>query len=78
MLSVKQGGVKYHFWVFDMVRPGIEPRFSGPLANTLPTHFLKKTLKPHPDLGIYAHLSPLYEHQLQKFKQKSELVFLVL
>ena len=22
MLSVKQGGIKYHFWVFGMSRPG--------------------------------------------------------
>ena len=34
MLSVKQRGIKYHFWVFGMTRPGIEPRFPGPLANT--------------------------------------------
>ena len=32
MLSVKQGGIKYHFWVFGMTWPGIEP---GPLANPL-------------------------------------------
>ena len=25
MLSVKQGGIKYHFWVFGMTRSGIEP-----------------------------------------------------
>ena len=25
MLSVKQGGIKYHFWVFGMTRPRIEP-----------------------------------------------------
>ena len=31
MLSVKQGGIKYHF----LTRPGIEPRSPGPLANTL-------------------------------------------
>ena len=31
MLSVKQGSIKYHFWVFDMTRPGIKPRSSGPL-----------------------------------------------
>ena len=24
MLSVKQGGIKYHFWVFGMTQPGIE------------------------------------------------------
>ena len=36
MQSVKQGGIKYHFfWVFGMTRPGIEPRSPGPLANTL-------------------------------------------
>ena len=35
MLSVKQGGIKYHFWVFGMTRPRIEPRSPGPLANTL-------------------------------------------
>ena len=35
MLSVKQGGIKYHFWVFGMTRPGIEPRSPGPLSNTL-------------------------------------------
>ena len=32
MLSVKQGGIKYHFWVFGMTRPGIELRSPGPLA----------------------------------------------
>ena len=35
MLSVKQGGIKYHFKVFGMTRPRIEPRSPGPLANTL-------------------------------------------
>ena len=35
MLSVNQGGIKYHFWVFGMTRPGIEPRSPGSLANTL-------------------------------------------
>ena len=29
---IKQGGIKYHFWVFGMTRPGIEPRL---LANNL-------------------------------------------
>ena len=36
MLSVKQGGITYHFKVFGMTRPRIESRFPGPLANTLP------------------------------------------
>ena len=35
MLSAKQGGIKCHFWVFGMTRPGIKPWFPGPLANTL-------------------------------------------
>ena len=35
MLSVKQGGINYYFWVFGMIRPGIEPQSLGPLANTL-------------------------------------------
>ena len=36
MLSVKQGGIKYHFLkIFGMTRPGIEPWSPGPLANTL-------------------------------------------
>ena len=35
MLSVKQGGIKYHFWVFGITRPGIEPRSPEPLASTL-------------------------------------------
>ena len=34
MLNVKQGGIKYHFLVVGMTRPGIEPQFPGPLANT--------------------------------------------
>ena len=33
MQSVKQSGIKYHFWVFGMTRPGIEPRFPRPLVN---------------------------------------------
>ena len=36
-LSDKQGCINYHFWVFSMTRPGIEPRSPGPLENTLPT-----------------------------------------
>ena len=33
--AVKQGSIKYHFWVFGMTRLGIEPQSSGPLANTV-------------------------------------------
>ena len=35
MPSVKQGGIKFHFWVFGMNPPGIDPRSSEPLANSL-------------------------------------------
>ena len=35
MLCVKQCDIKYHFWVFGLTRPGIEPQSPGPLANTL-------------------------------------------
>ena len=36
MLSVEQGSIKYHFFVFGMTRPGIEPHSPRPLANILP------------------------------------------
>ena len=35
MLNVMQGGIKHHFWVFSMTRPGIEPSSPRTLANTL-------------------------------------------
>ena len=35
MLNVKQGGIKYFFWVIGMTWPGIEPRSTGPLVNIL-------------------------------------------
>ena len=35
MLSFRQEDFKYHFWVFGMTRPGIEPQSPRPLANTL-------------------------------------------
>ena len=28
MLSVNQGDIKYHFWVFGVIQPGIEPHFT--------------------------------------------------
>ena len=34
MLSIKQGGIKYHFWVFGMTRPGIE----NPVFRTIGVH----------------------------------------
>ena len=35
ILSVKQGDIEYHFWVFGMIQPGIELRSPGPLVHTL-------------------------------------------
>ena len=37
MLIVKQGGIKYHFWVFGMTRPGLNPvsRVIGEHSNYL-------------------------------------------
>ena len=37
LLSVKQGGIKYHFKVFGMMQPGIELKSPRPLTNTQPT-----------------------------------------
>ena len=38
MVSVKQGGIKYHFFEFwGLTRPGIKPQSPGPLTNTLST-----------------------------------------
>ena len=34
MLSIKQGGIKYHLWDFDLTQPGIEPPSPRPLVNT--------------------------------------------
>ena len=37
MLSIKQGGIRFHFFlVFGMTQPGIEPQSPEPLANTIP------------------------------------------
>ena len=35
MLSVKQIGINTIFWVFGMIRTGIEPQSPRPLANIL-------------------------------------------
>ena len=35
MLSLSKAALSTIFWVFGITRPGIEPRFSGPLANIL-------------------------------------------
>ena len=35
VLSVQEGGIEYHFWVFVMTRPGIEPQRPGLLASSV-------------------------------------------
>ena len=42
MLSVKQEGIKYHFWLSGMTQPEIEPRFPGALANILPARSMNQ------------------------------------
>ena len=55
MLSVKQGGIKYHFFlVFGMTRPEIEPRSPKPLVNTL-------TIRPM--YGAYLNTSKFTKYQ---------------
>ena len=47
MLSVKQGSIKYHFWIFGITWPGIELHSTGPLLNTV----TKRQL--HDKIAIY-------------------------
>ena len=42
-LSVMQGGMKYHFCVFGMTRPGIEARSPRPLAKTVPIRSMDRS-----------------------------------
>ena len=45
ILSVKQGGIVSHFWVFGMTRPGIEPRSPGPYIYILKKYRNKPTVR---------------------------------
>ena len=45
MLSVKQEDIKHHFLSLWYDSTGIESRFPGPLANTLPTRPINVDLK---------------------------------
>ena len=59
MLNVKQGGIKYHFFlVFGMFQPGIEPRSLGPLVNTL-------LIRPMAVLYIYLYISREIEIEIE-------------
>ena len=44
MLNIKQRGIKYHFWVFVMTRPAIEPRSLGHVDSKIKTGSLKYCL----------------------------------
>ena len=58
MLRVKQ--VPFFFLkVFGITQPGIEPRSSGPLANTLPTRPLSRFVK---FTNIYIHYDFIYSY----------------
>ena len=46
MLSVKQRGIKYHFFVFGMTRPGTEPRSLGLMVNSVATEKMCSFIDP--------------------------------
>ena len=46
-LSTKQSDIKYYFWVFGMIQPGIETRSLGPLANVLFIRSMTRNKKTH-------------------------------
>ena len=54
MLSVKQGGIKYHFWVFGMTWSGIEYHWRT-LLTIMP---MKKEVKDANTFGIYYNAMP--------------------
>ena len=55
MLSVKQGDIKYHFYVSSMTRPVIEPRHRGPVVNTLTIMLMSGNI-------ILFNINYLFEH----------------
>ena len=61
MLSVKQGGIKYHFWVFGMTWPGIERRCPGPLrlflSNTNDSIYYKSIVSTRLNVFKYCYVS---------------------
>ena len=72
MLRLKQGGTQYHFWVFDMTRPGIEPRSPGPLTNTLPYRPMGSTTNSS-ILGLLLHIcSKLFKQLIYLYMQVKE------
>ena len=70
MLSVKQGGIKYYFWVFGMTRPGIEPRSPESLANTLAIKLIEKKMKKWIIWKLDKYKVNLLQKDLLKFGSK--------
>ena len=79
ILSAKQGGIKYHFWVFGMTRPGIECLSPEPLENTLTTMPISgvlyieilNTIRKHVSadkICIYCSMNKQYMKGAQKIK----------
>ena len=76
MLSVKQGGIKYHFWVFGMTQPGIEPWSPRPLAGdwySIPGQVIPKNVNCNKLIKTNRVLNTKYvekilEHLLKKKK----------
>ena len=57
MLCVKQGGIKYHFWVFGMTRLGIESQVSQAIGE-YSTHLMEQYFKwkqPSPEFELRSH-----------------------
>ena len=53
MLSVKQEGIKYHFWVFGMTRSGIELGSPGLISKLLNAALKGPRVTFYPGLGKY-------------------------
>ena len=52
------------FKVFGMTRPGIEPRSSGPLTNTLPTWLTSQWCNQLHMLGVGTHVKQSFSNEL--------------
>ena len=75
MLSVKQDGIKYHFWQsLVWLKPGIEPWSSGPLANTVPIRpMVRWYIYIYIYIYIYTHTHKKQENLITYFSNPSTL-----
>ena len=60
MMCVKQGTIKYHFWVFGMTRPGIEPRSPGPLCKYYISVFFSSYSRNNAKLSLWTSSCNLF------------------